>query len=127
MPTPDWSSLLPLPSEQMALRDAETANIPFSTVLTGALRRCPSLVWPATPRSERLALHPASTAKNGTLAISASLSKFEVNASINIRRQVTVYSIIKSVLGRQAPDTEINQAYVYCPVYMSSDTRDHQS
>ncbi len=55
------------------LRDAEAANIPFSTALTGALRRCSSRVWPATPRSERLALHPASTAKNGTLTISASL------------------------------------------------------
>ncbi len=55
------------------LRDTETVNIPFSTALTGALRRCSSLVWPATPRSERLALHPASTAKNGTLTISVSL------------------------------------------------------
>ncbi len=56
------------------LREAEIANIPFLTALAGALRRCSSLVWLATRRSERLALHPASTAKNGTLLISASLS-----------------------------------------------------
>jgi hypothetical protein len=55
------------------LRDAETANILFLTALAGALLRCPSLMWLATLRSVRLALHPASTAKNGTLAIPASL------------------------------------------------------
>ena len=60
------------------IRDAQTANIPFSTALTGALRRCSSLVWLATLHSERLALHPASTAKNGTLTISASLSSNRV-------------------------------------------------
>ena len=54
------------------LREAEIANIPSLTALAGALRRCSSLVWLATRRSERLALHPASTAKNGTLLISAS-------------------------------------------------------
>ena len=56
------------------LRDAEIANIPFLAALAGALRRCSSLVWLATRRSERLALHPASTAKNGTLRITASLN-----------------------------------------------------
>jgi hypothetical protein len=49
-------------------------NIPFVAALTGALLRCSSLVWLATRRSERLALHPASTPTNGTLTISASLS-----------------------------------------------------
>jgi len=42
--------------------------------LTGALRRCTSLVWLVTRRSARLAPHPASTTKNGTSAIPASLS-----------------------------------------------------
>ena len=55
------------------LREAEKANIPFLAALPGALRRCSSLVWLATLRSERLALHPASAPKNGTLAISVSL------------------------------------------------------
>ncbi len=49
------------------------SNIPFVAALAGALLRCSSLVWLATRRSERLALHPASTPKNGTLTISASL------------------------------------------------------
>ena len=44
----------------------------FWTALTGALRRFSPLVWLATWRSERLALHPASTTKNGTSKISAS-------------------------------------------------------
>ena len=57
-----------------ALREAEKANIPFLAALPGALRRCSSLVWLATLRSERLALNPASAPKNGILAISASLS-----------------------------------------------------
>ena len=57
------------------LREAEKTNIPFLAALPGALRRCSSLVWLATRRSERLALHPASAPKNGILAISASLSK----------------------------------------------------
>ena len=57
-----------------ALREAEIANIPFVAALPGALRRCSSLVWLATRRSERLALHPASAPKNGILVISASLS-----------------------------------------------------
>ena len=65
------------------LRDAEIANIPSLTALTGALRCCSSLVWLATPHSERLALHPASTAKNGTLAISAPLKRCEQNPSID--------------------------------------------
>ena len=56
------------------VREAEKANIPFVAALPGALRRCSSLVWLATRRSERLALHPASAPKNGILAISASLS-----------------------------------------------------
>ena len=56
-----------------AVREAEKANIPFVAALAGALRRCSSLVWLATRRSERLALHPASAPKNGILAISASL------------------------------------------------------
>ncbi len=55
------------------LREAEKANTPFLTALPGALRRCYSLVWLNTQRSERLALHPASAPKNGILAISASL------------------------------------------------------
>ncbi len=57
------------------VREAEKANIPFLAALPGALRRCSSLVWLATLRSECLALHPASAPKNGTLAISASLSR----------------------------------------------------
>ena len=68
------------PLEKLApsgLREAEKANIPFVAArfatLTGALRRCSSLVWLATRRSERLALHPASAPKNGILTISASL------------------------------------------------------
>ena len=56
-----------------ALREAEKANIPFVAALPGALRRCSSLVWLATRRSERLALHPASAPKNGILTFSASL------------------------------------------------------
>jgi hypothetical protein len=56
------------------LRDEETTNIPFVDALTGALRRCSSLMWPATQCSERLALHPASTSKNGTSVISSSLT-----------------------------------------------------
>lgn len=48
-------------------------NIPFVAALTGALLRCSSLVWLATLHSERLALHPDSTPKNGILAISAYL------------------------------------------------------
>ena len=48
------------------LRDAETADVPFMAALTGALRRCTSLVCPATWRSARLALHPANAVKNGT-------------------------------------------------------------
>ena len=59
----------------MCMRDAEIGNVPFLAALAGELRRCSSLVWLATQRSERLALHPVSTAKNGTLLISASLSK----------------------------------------------------
>ena len=62
-----------------ALRDAETANIPFLTALAGALRRCVAFVWPATRHSTRLALHPTSTTKNGTLTISASLTTNEVS------------------------------------------------
>ena len=58
----------------IVLRDTETANIPLLEVLTGALRCCSSVVWPATLPSERLALHPASTSKNGTLAISVPLN-----------------------------------------------------
>ena len=54
------------------VREAEIANIPFVAALPGALQRCSSLVWLATRRSERLALHPASAPKNSTLAISAS-------------------------------------------------------
>jgi hypothetical protein len=54
-----------------AIRDAETANIPFMAALTGALRRCTSFVWIAKRHSARLALHPASTTKNRTSAISA--------------------------------------------------------
>ncbi len=64
------------PLEKLApsgLREAEKANIPFVAALAGALRRCSSLVWLATRRSERLALHPASAPKNGILTISASL------------------------------------------------------
>ena len=57
-----------------ALREAEKANIPFLAALAGALRRCSSLVWLATRRSERLALHPASAPKNGISTISASLT-----------------------------------------------------
>ncbi len=60
-------------SVDRVLREAEKANIPFLAALAGALRRCSSLVWLATLRSERLALHPASAPKNGILAISASL------------------------------------------------------
>ena len=61
------------------LRDAETADVPFMAALTGALRRCTSLVLPATWRSARLALHPASAAKNGTSAIYASLrNEYEI-------------------------------------------------
>ena len=60
------------------LREAEIANIPFMAArfatLTGALRRCSSLVWLATRRYERLALHPASPPKNVILTISASLT-----------------------------------------------------
>ena len=56
------------------VREAEKTNIPFMAALPGALRRCSSLVWLATLRSERLALHPASAPKNGILTISASLS-----------------------------------------------------
>jgi minor extracellular protease Epr len=80
-------------------RDAENANIPFLTALTGALRRCSSLMWratrlsrihapaalvhPCTSRhSERLALHPASTPQNGTLTISASLIALLVSLAI---------------------------------------------
>ena len=59
---------------QGQFREAEIANSPFLAALAGALRRCSSLVWLATRRSERLALHPASAPKNGILAISASLS-----------------------------------------------------
>ena len=46
----------------------------FWTALAGALRRCVAFVWPAARHSTRLALHPPSTTKNGTLTISASLS-----------------------------------------------------
>ena len=55
-------------------REAEKANIPFLAELPRALRRCSSLMWLVTLRSERLALHPASAPKNGLLAISASLT-----------------------------------------------------
>ena len=78
--------------------DAEIANIPFLTALTGALRRCSSLVWLATPHSERLALHPASTAKNGSLAISASL-KVELclpyGVSVNKRITYQPYAALR--------------------------------
>ena len=60
--------------EWQGLREAEIANIPFLAALAGALRRCSLLVWLATRRSERLALHPASAPKNGILVISASLN-----------------------------------------------------
>ena len=50
-------------SVDRVLREAEKANIPFLAALAGALRRCSSLVWLATRRSERLALHPASAPK----------------------------------------------------------------
>ena len=66
-----------LVAEEKVLRDAETANIPFMEALTGALRRCTSLVWPAKRHSVRLALHPASATKNGTSAISASLTRLD--------------------------------------------------
>ena len=76
------------PLEKLApsgLREAEKANIPFVAArfatLTGALRRCSSLVWLATRRSERLALHPASAPKNGILTISASLKKAQIDSS----------------------------------------------
>ena len=58
---------------QTGLRESENTNIPFPAALAGALRRCSSLVWPATRYSSRLALHPAITTKNGTFAISDSL------------------------------------------------------
>ena len=57
-----------------SLRESEIANIPFPAALAGALPRCSSLVWPATRHSSRLALHPAITTKNGTFAISDSLT-----------------------------------------------------
>ena len=57
------------------LKETENFNVPFIDALTGALLRCLSLVWPATLRSKRLALHPASTPINGTLIISVSLSQ----------------------------------------------------
>ena len=65
---------IPHLAARWALREAEKANIPFLAALVGALRRCSSLVWLATRRSERLALHPASAPKNGILTISASLN-----------------------------------------------------
>jgi len=40
--------------------DGEIANIPFMTALAGALRCCKTLMWLATCRVLRLALHPAS-------------------------------------------------------------------
>ena len=61
------------------LREAKKTNIPFMAALTGALRRCSSLVWLATRCSERLALHTASAPKNGILAISASLKLFSID------------------------------------------------
>ena len=64
------------------LREAEKANTPFLAALPGALRRCSSLVWLATLRSKRLALHPASAPKNGTLAFSASL--ISSSSSVNM-------------------------------------------
>ena len=59
---------------QVKVREAKKSNIPFLAALAGALRRCSSLVWFATRRSERLALHPASAPKNGILTISAPLN-----------------------------------------------------
>ena len=67
------------------LSEAEIAKIPFLTALAGALRRCSSLVWPATPRSSRLALHPASSVKKGSLLISASLSNYRVTIRRRLR------------------------------------------
>ena len=64
----------PARTRWLVIRDAETANIPFLDALTGVLRCCSSVVWPATLPSERLALHPASTLKTGTLAISVPLN-----------------------------------------------------
>ena len=54
----------------------------FWTALAGALRRCVAFVWLATRHSTRLALHPPSTTKNGTLTISASLIQKKIYAPV---------------------------------------------
>ena len=47
------------------LRRFPEKKIPPCTALAGALLRCSSLVWLATRRSGRLALHPAGAAQGG--------------------------------------------------------------
>ena len=92
----------------MSLRDAEIANIPFLAALGVALRRCSSLVWLATRRSERLALHRASAAKNGTLLICASLNHRATEPRLSERatfapqrrkERVRLKNVSKGVLG----------------------------
>ena len=49
----------------LGLREAEKANIPFLAALPGALPRCSSLVWLATPDFDTSEAHFLLTPSNG--------------------------------------------------------------
>ena len=71
-------------------------NLDFLLAGLGALRRCDSLMWRATPHSSRLASHPNPTAKSPSYFLSSP----KINASAKARRVTEIGHVINQFVAK---------------------------